>query len=152
MSEANLSQIIKREPVEESAEHSTTIKLEKEFPENPQVIEPTTTTSLCFMNADHTKVILVPVVAIRRPKQEPEKIEVTQFSSETIVKEELIIEDINESEDATDDAKIPDGSRDLFCQECNKTFNCRRSYNTHRLRHSNIKNIKYPCSYCERVR
>ncbi|KAL9692175.1 hypothetical protein quinque_005478 [Culex quinquefasciatus] len=57
---------------------------------------------------------------------------------------------MNESEDASDDSRITDGSKDLFCQECDKTFNCRRSYNTHRLRHSNIKNIKYPCSYCER--
>lgn len=150
MSETNVSHLIKREPVEASTEHSATINLEKEFPENQQVVKPIT--SLCFINAEHTKVILVPIVTIRRPKQEPEKTEVTQISSETIVKEEFIIEEINGSEDASDDSRVPAGSKDLFCQECNKTFNCRRSYNTHRLRHSNIKNIKYPCSYCERVR
>lgn len=101
-----------------------------------------------------------------------EGVDCPQFHTETIVKEELILEDelptleptSHENEEITiknEPLEEADGEpveqffvteeSSLSCDKCSKKFTKQRSYTEHMLRHRNIDSKRFMCESCRKV-
>lgn len=85
-----------------------------------------------------------------------ESTKTTSFCFESVVKEEVMIEDEFDQFDAESDNQHPSGitqdtQKDMFCQECNKTFTNRALFISHMNKDRIVREGRYTCQICEKV-
>ncbi|EDS37480.1 zinc finger protein 28 [Culex quinquefasciatus] len=86
----------------------------------------------------------------------PESKETASFCYETVVKEEVILEDECVPSEVESEEQLPSGSEEdpnkkiMVCEECNKSYTNRELFRSHKYKHRMLKEGKFTCKICDK--
>uniref|UniRef100_A0A8D8NCI7 Zinc finger protein 600 n=1 Tax=Culex pipiens TaxID=7175 RepID=A0A8D8NCI7_CULPI len=89
-------------------------------------------------------------------QNQPESKETTSFCYETVVKEEVILEDEFVPSEVESEEQLPPGSEEdpnkkiMVCEECNKSYTNRELFRSHKYKHRMLKEGKFTCKICDK--